>query len=210
MSKSKLMRSMSIVMAAAMMSGLTACGGGGSTQTTAAPAETKAEAAASEANGEKKEEAAAATEELVAEDGAEIEVAYWEGSTSDKEAWDELLANLQKDHPEIKIIPQTYPSSDFRDMLDTRIAGNDWPDVIRYTYQRLGKFKKADVMLDLSPYISKESLDGISPAFLLSHQLFFHEKRLPNWQSHRSVSPVSLHAKHEKSPDNSPRAPNGR
>ena len=33
MSKSKLMRSMSIVMAAAMMSGLTACGGGGSTQT---------------------------------------------------------------------------------------------------------------------------------------------------------------------------------
>ena len=135
MSKSKLMRSMSIVLAAAMMSGLTACGGGGSTQTTAAPAETKAEAAASEANGEKKEEAAAATEELVAEDGAEIEVAYWEGSTSDKEAWDELLANLQKDHPEIKIIPQTYPSSDFRDMLDTRIAGNDWPDVIRYTYQ---------------------------------------------------------------------------
>ena len=82
MSKSKLMRSMSIVMAAAMMSGLTACGGGGSTQTTAAPAETKAEAAASEANGEKKEEAAAATEELVAEDGAEIEVAYWEGSTN--------------------------------------------------------------------------------------------------------------------------------
>lgn len=148
MSKSKLMRSMSIVMAAAMMSGLTACGGGGSTQTTAAPAETKAEAAASKENGEKKEEAAAA-EELVAEDGAEIEVAYWEGSTSDKEAWDELIANLQKDHPEIKIIPQTYPSSDFRDMLDTRIAGNDWPDVIRYTYQRLGKFKKADVMLSL-------------------------------------------------------------
>ena len=93
MSKSKLMRSMSIVMAAAMMSGLTACGGGGSTQTTAAPAETKAEAASKE-NGEKKEEAAAA-EELVAEDGAEIEVAYWEGSTSDKEAWDELIANLQ-------------------------------------------------------------------------------------------------------------------
>ena len=169
MSKSKLMRSMSIVMAAAMMSGLTACGGGGRTQTTAAPAETKAEAAASKENGEKKEEAAAA-EELVAEDGAEIEVAYWEGSTSDKEAWDELIANLQKDHPEIKIIPQTYPSSDFRDMLDTRIAGNDWPDVIRYTYQRLGKFKKADVMLDLSPYISQESLDGISPAFLSACQ----------------------------------------
>ncbi len=169
MSKSKLMRSMSIVMAAAMMSGLTACGGGGSTQTTAAPAETKAEAAASKETGKRRKKQLQ-HEELVAEDGAEIEVAYWEGSTSDKEAWDELLANLQKDHPEIKIIPQTYPSSDFRDMLDTRIAGNDWPDVIRYTYQRLGKFKKADVMLDLSPYISQESLDGISPAFLSACQ----------------------------------------
>ena len=51
-------------------------------------------------------------------------------------------------------------------MLDTRIAGDDWPDVIRYTYQRLGKFKKADVMLDLTPYISQENLDGISPAYL--------------------------------------------
>ena len=84
-------------LAALMALSMTACGGGKAAETTAAPAETKAEAAASEANGEKKEEAAAATEELVAEDGAEIEVAYWEGSTSDKEAWDELLDTWMDD-----------------------------------------------------------------------------------------------------------------
>lgn len=124
-----------------------------------AQSETKAEETLAEAAGVE-------AEGLTAEEGAEIEVAYWEGSTSDKAAWDELLSNLQKDHPEIKIIPQTYPSSDFRDMLDTRIAGNDWPDVMRYTYQRLGKFKQAEVMLDLTPYISQESLDDVAPAFL--------------------------------------------
>ena len=109
------------------------------------------------------ETGAPGTEELVAEEGAEIEITYWEGSSSDKEAWDELLNNLEKDHPEIKIVRQTYPSADYRDMLDTRIAGDDWPDVMRYTYQRLGKFKKEDVMLDLTHYISKEYLYGISP-----------------------------------------------
>ena len=103
---------------------------------------TAAAAAAQEAQEETVGEAGGAVEGLVAEEGAEIEIAYWEGSTSDKAAWDELLANLQKDHPEIKIVPQTYPSGDFPEMLDTRVAGDDWPDVIRYTYQRLGSLRR--------------------------------------------------------------------
>ena len=161
MRKNNVKRMTAVLLAAGMMSSLTACGGGES-----APKETSAPAA------EKKESSAteAVEGELVAEEGAEIEVAYWEGSTSDKEAWDELLANLQKDHPEIKIVDQTYPSNDYPDMLDTRIAGDDWPDVMRYKYQQLGKFKQADVMLDLSPYMSQESLDDISPAFLSACQ----------------------------------------
>lgn len=157
--RKKLRSVLAVMLAAGMVTGLTACGGSSDTGTPAASAAPAASETA-EASGEVE------TGELVAEEGAEIEIAYWEGSTSDKAAWDELLANLQKDHPEIKIVAQTYPSGDFRDMLDTRIAGNDWPDVIRYTYQRLGKFKQADVMLDLSPYMSQESLDDVSDAFL--------------------------------------------
>lgn len=132
---------------------LTAC----SSSETAAPTEKPEEAPV--------ENAGAQAEGLVAEEGAEIELAYWEGSTSDKAAWDAILAKLAKDHPEIKVTLQTYPSNDFCDILDTRTAGNDWPDVIRYTYQRLGKFKAADVMLDLTPYISQESIDGLSDAY---------------------------------------------
>lgn len=170
MFKKNLKKVMGIALAASMVAGLSACGGSSEPEATTAAATTaaggEAAPAATKAEETLAEPAGAESEGLVAEEGAEIEIAYWEGSTSDKEAWDELIANLQKDHPEIKIIPQTYPSSDFRDMLDTRIAGDDWPDVMRYTYQRLGKFKQAETMLDLTPYMSQESLDDVSPAFL--------------------------------------------
>ena len=105
-------------------------------------------------------------EELVAEEGAEIEFAYWEGSSAEEAAWEAVLDQFEADHPEIKLKPQTYTSADFRDMLDTRIAGNDWPDVIRYSYQRLGKFKAADVMLDLTPYVSKADYDDFADGFI--------------------------------------------
>ena len=170
MRKKECKKVLAAVLAVGMAAGLSACGGGETASETTAAAEAAApEAAAPEAQEETVGEAGGAVEGLVAEEGAEIEIAYWEGSTSDKAAWDELLANLQKDHPEIKIVPQTYPSGDFPEMLDTRVAGDDWPDVIRYTYQRLGKFKAADVMLDLTPYISQESLDDVSDAFFRWH-----------------------------------------
>jgi ABC-type glycerol-3-phosphate transport system substrate-binding protein len=109
---------------------------------------------------------------LKAEPGAEIEVTYWESSSSDKSGWDLALDLFAKAHPEIKLKPQVYPSSTYRDQLDTRIAANDWPDVIRYTYQRLGKFKEADVMLDLTNKIPEENLADLVPAYrsALTHQ----------------------------------------
>ncbi len=144
-----------LMLAAGLITGCTSSGGGSTTQ--AAPGGSSAAA------GETK--AGEAAEELKAEEGAEIEITYWEGSQSDKAAWDWAIENLKKDHPEITIKPQVYPSNTYRDQIDTRIAGNDWPDVIRYTYQRMGKFKETDTMLDLTPYISEENLNDLIPAF---------------------------------------------
>ena len=107
----------------------------------------------------------AAAGELKAEEGAVIKFAYWEGSPSDTAAWKAVLDQFRKDHPEIELVAEAYPSKTFRDQLDTMIAGNEWPDVMRYTYQRLGKFKEADVMLDLTGKISQETLDDLIPAY---------------------------------------------
>lgn len=109
--------------------------------------------------------AAASSASLKAEEGATINFTYWEGSPSDKKAWDLVLGSFKKDHPEITLKTQTYPSSTYPSQLDTMIAGNNWPDVMRYTYQRLGKFKEFDVLLDLTNMISKESVDDLLPAY---------------------------------------------
>lgn len=106
-----------------------------------------------------------ASDGLKAEDGAKIKFTYWEGSPSDKKAWDLILGNFKKDHPEITVQAETYPSNTYVNQVDTMIAGNNWPDVMRYTYQRLGKFKEADTMLDLTDMISKESADDLLPAY---------------------------------------------
>lgn len=140
-----------------------ACGSGN--QSTAVGTEQPVQPTAAANETARPETSAAIAEELTAEEGAVIEITYWEGSKSDKDAWDWAIENLKKDHPEITINAQVYPSNTYRDQLDTRIAGNDWPDVMRYTYQRLGKFKESDTMLDLGPYISEESLNDLIPAF---------------------------------------------
>lgn len=104
-------------------------------------------------------------EGLKAEDGAVIKFTYWEGSPSDKAAWDLVIESFKKDHPEISLQAEAYPSNTYVSQLDTMIAGNNWPDVMRYTYQRLGKFKETDTMLDLTDRIGSESADDLLPAY---------------------------------------------
>ncbi|WP_026527888.1 ABC transporter substrate-binding protein [Butyrivibrio sp. VCD2006] len=106
--------------------------------------------------------------DLVAEEGATIEITYWDGSPADAQAWDTILNKLESDHPEIQIVRQMYPATEYRDIMDSRINNGDWPDVIRYQYQYLGRFKSQDVMLDLTPYLSKNDLMDINEGFLAS------------------------------------------
>ncbi|SHO54233.1 ABC transporter substrate-binding protein [Anaerocolumna xylanovorans] len=102
---------------------------------------------------------------LTAEEGAVVKFLYWEGSPSDAAAWELIFDKFKKDHPEITLQAEAYPSNTYVSQLDTMIAGDNWPDVMRYTYQRLGKFKEADVMLDLTDMINTESTDDLLPAY---------------------------------------------
>jgi len=104
-------------------------------------------------------------DDLVAEDGAVIKFTYWAGSPSDEEAWNNVLAAFEKDHPEITLEAEIYPSENYVTRIDTMVAGNEWPDVMRHMYQKVGKFKEAEVFLDLAPYISEETMADLIPAF---------------------------------------------
>lgn len=103
--------------------------------------------------------------DIVAEEGAVIKFTYWAGSPSDEAAWELMLNGFREDHPEIQLEAEAYPSETYNSQLDTMIAGNTWPDVMRYTYQRVGKFKEADVMLDIGSLVSQETVDDLLPAY---------------------------------------------
>ena len=156
-------RLLSAALVIAMLASFVGCSGDSGTSSTSSADGTSGTSSSSTTSSEGETPSEAG--ELTAEDGAEIEVTYWESSTSDKAGWDLILEKFKTEHPEINLVAQVYPSTTYRDQLDTRIAGNDWPDVMRYTYQRLGKFKENDVMLDLTGKISEESLEDLVPAF---------------------------------------------
>lgn len=106
-----------------------------------------------------------AEEALRAEEGAVIKFSYWEGSPSDEAAWAHVLEAFRQAHPEITLQAEVYPSSSYVNQLDTMIAGNNWPDVMRYTYQRIGKFREAGVMLDISDMLDPTSVEDLLPAY---------------------------------------------
>ena len=152
--KSRVLKAVSGFIAVIISASIAGCSGGAAASQP--PAGSGAPAAPSSASS---------AEGLKAEGGATIKFTYWEGSPSDKKAWDLVLGNFKKDHPEITLQAQTFPSDTYVSQLDTMIAGSNWPDVMRYTYQRLGKFKEADQMLDLTDMVSKESVDDLLPAY---------------------------------------------
>ena len=139
---------------------LSACQGGsaGSNTTTSTGGSTATP-------GQTQAPTAAEQEKLTVEMGVQLEFSYWEGSASDKTGFDYVLQKFTQNHPEITLNPQIYPSNTYAQQLDTRIAANDWPDVMRYKYQNLGKFKESGVMLELTGSILEENLTDLVPAY---------------------------------------------
>jgi multiple sugar transport system substrate-binding protein len=105
------------------------------------------------------------SDSLEPEEGAEIEICYWLNNEPEGPAWQELFDSYTE-NTGVKIIGTEYVSgATYRDKLDTRIAAGDYPDVARYTYQRMGKFKEADLMLDITDYIPEENYSDLVSAY---------------------------------------------
>jgi len=124
---------------------------------------------------------------LVAESGATIEFTYWQGSPSEINGWNYVIERFRREHPNITLRAQYYPPATYRDIVATRMAANDWPDAIRDQYQRMGRFKTAGVMLDLTDAISQESQNDLVPAF---RQAMMHEGRLLGMPHHTDTMGV--------------------
>ena len=113
----------SLLLASAMIAGLTACGGSGSSSASSEPAAETAEGG----------EAAEGTEAAASGDAVEIKI--WQ--PTDKEAvenwWTEKIAAWNSEHPEIQVSREAIDRSDsyaYDNKVATAVTSNDLPDIL--------------------------------------------------------------------------------
>lgn len=104
-----------------------------------------------------------------------LDFMYWDDSEGTKKVFEDYAKNFEAQNKNIKINLQIVPPGDqYYGQLDTRIAGNKAPDVVRLEYQKLGRYAYSDALLDITNEISKENLDDLFPAF--KSAVTFNEK----------------------------------
>lgn len=86
----------------------------------------------------------------------EIKVAFW-GSPDEVNIITGVVDKWQKDHPEIIVRMEHTPYRGYVDKLLTRIAGRSSPDIICTEVDLFVTFQSKDVLLDLTPYIAKDT-----------------------------------------------------
>ena len=113
----------SLLLASAMIAGLTACGGSGSSSASSEPAAETAEGG----------EATEGTEAAASGDAVEIKI--WQ--PTDKEAvenwWTEKIAAWNAEHPEIQVSREAIDRSDsyaYDNKVATAVTSNDLPDIL--------------------------------------------------------------------------------
>lgn len=79
-----------------------------------------------------------------------INFTYWAGAGGERDAFDSLVAQFEQKNPGIKVNKQGGDFKDFYTRLETRIAGNDAPDVTRIQYQQVGRYSSNGVLLNIT------------------------------------------------------------
>jgi len=88
-----------------------------------------------------------------------IEFVYWAAAGGEEKGFNDLIAKFESENPEIKVKKSQVPSpsqGDYYTKLQTRIGGNDAPDVFRVQYQKIGEFSSKGALLDVTDIIEKD------------------------------------------------------
>ncbi len=93
-----------------------------------------------------------------------INFTYWASASAEDAAFDSLVAKFQKKYPNIIVNKQGGPFKDYYTKLETRIAGNDAPDVTRIQYQQIGRYASNGVLLNITNKLGKDYSKDFNPA----------------------------------------------
>jgi multiple sugar transport system substrate-binding protein len=77
----------------------------------------------------------------------------------------------QQTHPGVNIKVQVTPNGDFNQYMSTQLAGGNAPDIIRLTWQQIGRWAANGGLIPLDAYLADGYGDGIGKTFWKAAQL---------------------------------------
>ena len=140
----------SLLLASAMIAGLTACGGSGSSSASSEPAAETAEGG----------EATEGTEAAASGDAVEIKI--WQ--PTDKESvenwWTEKIAAWNSEHPEIQVSREAIDRSDsyaYDNKVATAVTSNDLPDILFVDGPQVSYYAANGIIVPITDYFPDTS-----------------------------------------------------
>lgn len=90
--------------------------------------------------------------------------AFWGGSTGETAGFNYAKRKFEAANPGTTINLKVAPYDSFFSGIDRGIQSGNAPDVFRVDYTTIGKYSKAGVLLDVSPYFTSSDIDAFLPA----------------------------------------------
>ena len=84
-----------------------------------------------------------------------LTLSVW-GAQAEEEAFKSVIDKYQALHPNVTIRLEVNGNSmQLYQLVDTRLAGRQAPDIFRIQYQQVGRYASAHVLIDLTPYLDQ-------------------------------------------------------
>ncbi len=90
---------------------------------------------------------------------------------ADLVAYRRFAAQYKQKHPGVTIKVQVTPNGDFNQYLSTQLAGGNAPDIIRNTWQQIGRWAQNGGFIPLDDYLAPDYGKGFGETFWAAAQL---------------------------------------
>ena len=93
-----------------------------------------------------------------------LSLAFWGGNDGEKAGFAYAKRKFEQANPGTHIDLRIAPFDGFFAGIDRGIQSGTAPDLFRVDYTTIGRYSKADVLLDMSPYFTAGEVDAFLPA----------------------------------------------
>jgi multiple sugar transport system substrate-binding protein len=94
-----------------------------------------------------------------------LTLSVW-GAQAEQDAFNALIGRYKELHPNVSIRLEVNGNSmQLYQLVDTRLAGHQAPDMFRIQYQQVGRYAGGRALVDLTPYLEQGYGSQFGPAF---------------------------------------------